>query len=155
MNRLELLPKELCNYIYFLRDTNAIIKIQKRWQKYRAPKIIAMTLACGCYSQYESLPDISSPHTANVMEYMLNVLSGKEKGWHSFFIDMEEVLLRDEYMGGPGAIYYDRIERAYMRIKKKFTNLNYDKLEDEPSEPDIRELVKKIGVMLLRVRRGE
>ena len=124
MNRLELLPKELCDYIYFLRDTNAIIKIQKRWHKYQAPKIIAMILASGCYSHYESLPDISSPHTANVMEYMLNVLSGKETGWHSFFIDMEEVLWRDEYMGGPSAIYYDRIETAYMRIKKKFILVN-------------------------------
>jgi len=120
MNRLELLPKEISNYIYFLRDTNAIIKIQKRWHKYQAPKIIAMTLASGCYSLIDSMPDISSPHTANVIEYMVNVLSGREEGWDSFFIDMEQVLWRDEYMGGPGAIYYDRIESGFMKIKTKF-----------------------------------
>ena len=88
-----------------------------------------MTLACGCYSLIDEMPDIASPHTANVIEYMVNVLSGKEEGWDSFFIDMEEVLWRDKYMGGPGAIYYNRIERAFMKIIRKFMVINIEELD--------------------------
>jgi|MDTG01.5.fsa_nt_gb hypothetical protein len=126
MNRLELLPKEISNYIYFLRDTNAIIKIQKRWHKYQAPKIIAMTLASRCYSSIDLMPDISSEYTAKVMEYMVNVLSGKEEGWDSFFNDIEKALLRD-WPSPPlwrGGIYYTRIIRAFLKIETKFMVIN-------------------------------
>ena len=79
-----------------------------------------MTLASGCYSLIDQIPDIASPHTANIIEYMLNVFSGKEEGWYLFFADMEDVLWRDNNMEGPGAKYYNRIERAFMKIIRKF-----------------------------------
>jgi len=125
MNRLNILPADIHEYIFFIRDQRLVILIQKKWRKYHAPKIVAADLLASCYSSrpgiYASVL-VMEPHTAGVMEYIVKVLSGKEDRtiWNTFLEDIEYALFEDQFSGGPWAQYYNRTDAAFETLKDKF-----------------------------------
>lgn len=130
MNRLESLPRELREYIYDLRDvilSDTATKIQKKWLKYRAPKVAAEQLRDSVYelmtTDADGLEiDVMNPHTVQVIEYVATVLSGKEERyeWTLFLSAITRGLWEDQFTGGPGARYYNRTEIALNTLRQKF-----------------------------------
>ena len=125
MNFFYSLPEEILNIIYNIRDNHVAYKFQKCWKKYHGKKIVAIQLREAIYDyvlpQIEPLVDVMCPHTANVLEYIVKVFSGKEKKseWLLFIERVEFGLWVDEYTGGPGAPYYIRTDIALDTLKVK------------------------------------
>lgn len=121
MTYIGLLPSELSDYIYNIRDTDAITKIQKMWHKFQAPKIVAQKLCENLSTEPEGL-SVMNPETATILEYTARILSGKENHniWVDFLETVNSELYIDQYTGGPGAKYYNRCDKAYKTLYEKF-----------------------------------
>ena len=117
--------------ILFLRHEmreDAQGRIVRCWEKFQAPKKVAklliertwpMSLADEPNAQTANAMD---PYTANIMEYNVKVLSGKEdpEFWKEVLEMFDYELWVNEYTGGPGAEYYKRNEAAYNSLSQRF-----------------------------------
>lgn len=117
----ELLPKEISDEIYFMRDSAAAITIQRLWFKTHAPKVVAKML-CGNMCNEPDLLSVMDSDTAAILAYTARVLTGKEKQ-HAWLVDVlayvAQKLYEDTYSGGPGAKYYIQCENSYIALNKK------------------------------------
>ena len=124
MNYLDLLPEEVVDKIYYGFAT----KIQKRWQKHSGRKVVAAQLRDSLYEVYfpgmEPSVEIIDPHTSHIIDYSTKVLSGREsqterEQWILFINRVQHELSYNEYMDGPGAIYYNHTEIAIRLLEAK------------------------------------
>jgi len=137
MNRLELLPTDVSEYIYQMRDAGATIQIQEAWRAYQVPKNNAKTSLynMGDICRVGRLTEIEMlrwgedyvVRIAWMMEYLAVVLSGREKRsvWLIDILDIEEGLMAWAESGWPRLGYralefYRRIEIAINTIRYKF-----------------------------------
>ena len=116
----DLLPIDLRVMILSLRHEireDAGLKIKKCWRKFQIPKKIAKMLVGSV-----PLLGMMNPDTADIMEYCVKILSGKEHPvfWDNILSNIEYELWMDEYSGGPGAPYKNRSEKAYYILSQRF-----------------------------------
>jgi len=114
--------------------------IASTWQKFQAPKLVAHHLIEKEKSQMAALIglmggvdvgiklniDVMLPHTANIMEYCVKILSGKEKPkyWNMILREVEYELWYNEYSGGPGTKYMLRVAHAFDKLTTKFNYIS-------------------------------
>ena len=116
----DLLPIDLRVLILSFRHemrVNTCATIQKWWKKFQAPKNVAKML-CSTFGGF----GVMHPDTADIMEYCVKVLSGKEnpKFWNMALDEVDYKLWVDEYSGGPGAPYKFRTGEAYHILTRRF-----------------------------------
>lgn len=63
-----------------------------------------------------------NPDTANILEYCVKILSGKEDRvfWNNALMNIDYDLWENEYSDGPGASYKNRSEEAYYILTQRF-----------------------------------
>ena len=117
------LPIELRVIILSLRHAmreEAQKTIVRTWKKFQAPKIVAQHLV---EKEREGFGiDVMFPEVANIMEYCAKTLSGQEnpKYWNAVLEEVEHEMWMNQYSGGPGAKYMDRVDNAFEELIKKF-----------------------------------
>ena len=117
------LPLELRVIILSMRHEmreDAQGTIVRCWKKFDAPKQVAHYLV---ESERFGLPmSVMFPETADIMEYCVKVLSGREKPvyWRAVLEEVEYEMWLNQYSGGPGAEYMSRVDDAFMELIKKF-----------------------------------
>lgn len=129
------LPIELRVLILSMRHTlreKAQITIVRYWKKFYAPKKVAHYLV---ESERWSMGgvwkdgvfggdsmNVMFPETADIMEYCVKVLSGREKPnyWNVVLGEVEHEIWLNQYSGGPGAEYMSRVDSAFEKLIKKF-----------------------------------
>lgn len=138
----ENLPIEIRIYILSLRNDmrdNFSRIIQKKWQKFQAPKKTAIILwerekledaiwmnIINPYLITDWQPNVMLPSTSSVMKYCVKVLSGKEnpKFWSNILKMINKDLWLNQYSGGPGAEYYSETYYCFDILSKRF-NLDF------------------------------
>ena len=127
MNYFYELPEVLQDKILDIRDNNMANMIQKLWFRYNSRFAALIDLSNNCYyydEHYSSILEISCKKTAEIIEYIAKKLTVENQNnscyfsnkWYKLLNDISEGLEEEEYIGGPGAVYYDRVENAYNRI---------------------------------------
>ena len=125
----EALPIELRVQILSMRyniRNNSSILIQKIWNKYLAKIENAIEVALELQVNVDGIFLVSCPSTSRIMEYCANVVNRKHhRAFWEFIIEQIQIgLFREEFTGGPGAIYYNRTEIACDKLIKKLnTNI--------------------------------
>ena len=135
MNRLDLLPDELKLYIFEIRDLEIernVKMIQRVWCRYYAKMNALIKITEKCYYNSLYYPQdppiflVLSRDTAYIIEFIERNIKKTDKAacssviWRELFKDIHYELIADPYNGGPpGAVYYNRIEIAFNKIKKK------------------------------------
>ena len=101
-------------------DASRIIK--KCWNKFQAPKMVAKMLVGRAHAA-----GMMNPDTADIMEYCVKVLSGKEdwQFWNEVLVNIDYELWVDEYSGGPGVPYKNRSGKAYHILSQRFRCPSY------------------------------
>ena len=124
-----------------IRQTAAKV-IQKQWNKFQAPKQTAIYLwerlkAENPDDWEPEYPCMIFPETAHIMKFTSKVLSGKEdhKYWSRLFGIISYGMYLDEYTGGPGAIFHQKIQNDLKILENKFNmiwnpNFNYIYIHD-------------------------
>lgn len=124
-----------------IRQTAAKV-IQKQWNKFQAPKQAAIylweRLKAENPDDWESdYPSMIFPETARLINFTTKVLSGKEnqKYWSLLFSSISYGLWINEYVGGPGAIFHQKIQNDLKTLENKFNmiwnpNFNYIYIHD-------------------------
>ena len=109
-----------------IRQTAAKM-IQKQWNKFQAPKQTTIylweKLKADNPDDWESdYPSMIFPETARLIDFTNKVLSGKEnqKYWAPLFSFISYGLWINEYAGGPGAVYHNKIDDSIESLEKKF-----------------------------------
>lgn len=67
------------------------------------------------------------PETATEMEYCADNASFDLRlgwWWKNFVMRVNEALWRDEFTGGPGSLYYNRVEAAVNRLEEDIRLVN-------------------------------
>ena len=118
------LPIELRTKILFIRfdiRNNACKLIQKKWSKYFARIESAIDIALELEVDNEGTFLVMWPSNTRIMEYCAKIVTGKHhRGFWKFIVDQIQIgLFKDEYTGGPGAIYYNRTEFACDKLVEK------------------------------------
>ena len=117
------LPIELRVIILSLRHAmreEAQGTIVRYWKKFYAPKKVAHYLV---EREREGFGiDVMFPEVANIMEYCAKTLSGQENPnyWNAVLEEVEHEMWMNQYSGGPGAEYMDRVDNAFEELIKKF-----------------------------------
>ena len=123
------LPIELRVQILSMRyniRNNSSILIQNTWNKYLAKIENVIEVALELEVNVDGIFLVSSPSTSRIMEYCANVVNRKHhRAFWEFIIEQIQIgLFREEFTGGPGAIYYNRTEIACDKLIKKLnTNI--------------------------------
>lgn len=125
----ECLPIELRTNILSIRfdiRNNACKLIQKNWNKYFARIESAIEIALELEVDQDGTFLVMWPSNATIMEYCAKVVTGKHnRGFWKFIIqEIQLGLYKDEYIGGPGSIYYNRTEIACDILVKKLNKNN-------------------------------
>ena len=130
-----ILPIELRVLILSMRYTlreEAQKTIVRTWKKFYAPKKIAHYLVererwsmGGVWNDGVFGGDsmnVMFPETADIMEYCAKILSGRENPnyWNAVLKEVEHEMWMNQYSGGPGAEYMDRVNNAFEVLIKKF-----------------------------------
>mgnify|MGYP004188593363 CR=1 FL=1 len=121
------LPIELRTKILSIRfdiRNNACKLLQTNWSKYLARIESAIDIALEFEVDHNSIFLTMIPSNARIMEYCAKVVTGKHhRGFWKFIIQQIQFgLFKDEYTGGPGAIYYNRTEIACDKLVKKLND---------------------------------
>ena len=129
------LPLELRVLILSKRHemrVNAQATIAKCWKKFEAPKKVAHYLVererwstGGVWNHGVFGGDsmnVMFPETADIMEYCVKVLSGREKPnyWKEILQEVEYEIWLNQYSGGPGVEYMSRVDDAFIKLMTKF-----------------------------------
>ncbi len=123
------LPIELRVQILSMRyniRNNSSILIQNTWNKYLAKIENVIEVALELEVNVDGIFLVSSPSTSRIMEYCAKVVNRKHhRAFWEFIIEQIQIgLFREEFTGGPGAIYYNRTEIACDKLIKKLnTNI--------------------------------
>ena len=137
MNYFYELPEVLQEKILDIRENYMANMIQKLWFRYNSRFTALILLSNKCYYYHEDnnpIIDISCKKTAEIIEYIAKKLTEENQNnssyysnkWYNFLNDISEGLDEEEYIGGPGAVYYNRVENAYntIIIKMMFRNMD-------------------------------
>ena len=111
---------------------NAQATIARCWMKFDGPKQVARLLVDkeksasvfwgGEWQSIETPMHVMIPDTADIMEYCVKVLSGRENPnyWKGILKEVEYEMWINQYSGGPGAEYMSRVDDAFMVLINKF-----------------------------------
>ena len=122
----ENLPIEIRTYILSFRYTfrnNGAKKIQNAWNKYLIREATAIDIALNLEVDTDGLIMISTPETSRILKMCNKIVKGdyNKTFWLGLIENIKIGLYLEEYRGGPLAIYYNKIEKEWIDLEKKFT----------------------------------
>ena len=115
INLMDLLPNDLVEYINYYNSINTIINA---WIRYKAKIYIAIILLQKLNS--EPYINVMSPHTCAILEYSIKyapknqlviINDANSLLYNEILLKILQSLYEDQYTGGPGAKYYNKIEQ--------------------------------------------
>lgn len=121
----DLLPQEIETYIYKILENAAASTIQKCWRNIYSKNIAFKYMALSCY--YENMNNsvnVISKEASDIIEFITNRITTcnrcNSRFWKKFIEDILLSLQDEQYTGGPGAKYYNKIEENVDIIIYKF-----------------------------------
>lgn len=102
---------------------SSALKIQKWWKGRLARQLARQYIEFTEYG-FESVRAINPmlPETASEIEYCADnaCLSEQSSWWWQELVEqVREALWLDEFTGGPGAVYYNRVESAVEKLEER------------------------------------
>ena len=112
---MDLLPEDLLNHI---DNINQAKIIRNAWKIYLIKKRVSLVLL----NILVALPEINamSRYTGDVLAYCLKFVTihGDYDLYNLLLLKLDYAVVIDEYTGGQGAVYYNRVEELYQQYVK-------------------------------------
>ena len=125
MNYFDILPDDLQNEVFTIRNNNSVNTIINAWYQYVGKKIVAAQLLLDNIigARYvRPYINIFNNHTSIILDYCYKVLTGRESDWWlKQFNIIEAFTTEHNYYGlGNDAEYYNKIVMTLDKLKQKF-----------------------------------
>ena len=112
---MDLLPEDLLNHIDHISQAKII---RNAWKIYLIKKRVSLVLL----NILVALPEINamSRYTGDVLAYCLKFVTihGDYDLYNLLLLKLDYAVVIDEYTGGQGAVYYNRVEELYQQYVK-------------------------------------
>ena len=112
---MDLLPEDLLNHIDHINQAKII---RNAWKIYLIKKRVSLVLL----NILVALPEINamSRYTGDVLAYCLKFVTihGDYDLYNLLLLKLDYAVVIDEYTGGQGAVYYNRVEELYQQYVK-------------------------------------